>query len=62
MHYSASLVIRVGIRKATSADINPEFWPVVVETFSGRKLKKGEADRGERRVLDDTGWRKRPAS
>ena len=48
MHYSASTVIRVGIRKPTTADINPKFWHVVVETFSGRKLKKGDANRAER--------------
>ena len=54
--------ICLGIRKATSADINPEFLTVVVETFSGKKLEKGEADRGERQVCDDTGRRKKPAS
>ena len=58
IHYSALTAIRVGIGKATSVDTNPGFWPVVLETFSERKVKKGEADRAERRVRDDTGWRK----
>ena len=34
IHYSASTGIRVGVRNATTAKANPEFWPVVLETFS----------------------------
>ena len=62
IHYSASTSIRVGVGKAISVDTSPGFWPVVRETFSERKLKKGEEDRVERQVRDDTGWRKIPAS
>mgnify|MGYP007109629560 FL=1 len=62
IHYSASTRIRVGVRKAIGVDTNPGFWPVVLETFSERKVKKGEADRAERRVCDDTRWRKIPST
>ena len=62
IHYSASTSIRVGVGKAISADTNPEFWPVVLETFSERKVKKVEADFAERRVCDDTRWRKIPST
>ena len=62
IHYSALTAIRVGIGKATSVDTNPGFWPVVLETFSERKLRKGEKDRAERRVRDDIGGRKTPTS
>ena len=44
IHYSASTRIRVGVRKAIGVDTNPGFWPVVLETFSKRKVKKGEPD------------------
>ena len=47
MHYSASTAIRVDVGKATSIDRNPEFWPVVLETFSKKNLKKGEVGRLE---------------
>ena len=61
IHYSASRSIRVGIGKATIVDTNPGFWSVVLETFFERKVKKGEANRAERRVCDDTRWRKIPS-
>ena len=48
MHYSASTAIRVDVGKATSIDRNPEFWLVVLETFSGREVKKGPSDCLER--------------
>ena len=57
INYSASADIRVGEEKATSPDANPVFWLVVLETFSERKLKKGEADNAERQVREVTGWR-----
>ena len=57
-----STSIGVGVGKATNADTNPGFWPVVLETISERKVKKGEADRAERRVCDDTRWRKIPST
>ena len=62
IHYSVLTGIHVGIGRATSTHTNPGFWPMVMETFSERKLKKGEADRAERRVCNDTGWTKIPAS
>ena len=62
IHYSASTSIRVGVGKAISADTNPRFWLVVLETFSERKVKKGEADRTEWQVCDDTRWRKIPST
>ena len=36
--------------KAGNADTNPRFWPVVLETFSERRLQKGKADRTKKRV------------
>ena len=54
IHYLASTSIPMGVGKAISDDSNPGFWPVVLETISERKVKKGEADRAERRVCDDT--------
>ena len=42
--------------KAGNADTNPRFWPVVLETFSERRLKKGEVDRVEKQVCDVIGW------
>ena len=39
-----------------ASDANPGFWPVVLETFSEMKLKKGEVDRAERHVREVAGW------
>ena len=54
IHYSALAGIRVG-GKAANADTNPKFWPMVLEIFSKRRLKKGEADRAEKQVRDVIG-------
>ena len=55
IHYSALADIHVGGRVAKT-DTNPGFKPVVLETFSGGRLQKGEADRVEKRVRNVTGW------
>ena len=55
IHYSALAGIRVG-GKAANADTNPKFWPMVLEIFSKRRLKKGEVDRAEKQVCDVIGW------
>ena len=55
IHYSASASIRVG-EKAAKPDSNPGFWPVILETLSGGRLQKGEAERAEERVREVTGW------
>ena len=46
----------LGGGKATSSEADPKFWSVVLETFSGKKLKKKEANRMERRAREVTGW------
>ena len=35
---------------------NPGFWLVVLETFSGGRSQKVDADRAEKRVREITGW------
>ena len=60
IHYSASIDIHVCVGEATSVDINLGFWPVVLETFSKRKLKKGKAHREERRGKDQFRRRRVP--
>ena len=55
IHYSASVGIRVG-GKVAKLDTNPGFWPLVLETFFGGRLQKGEEDRAEKRVCEVTGW------
>ena len=32
------------------------FWPVILETLSGRKLQKEEAEHADKRVREVTGW------
>ena len=54
IHYSALADIHVGGRVAKT-DTNPGFKPVVLETFSGGRLQKGEAERAEERVREVTG-------
>ena len=54
IHYSASADIRVG-GKVDTPDTHPGFWPVVLETFSGGRLQKGEAERAEKRVCEVIG-------
>ena len=55
IHYAASADIRVG-EKVAKPDTKPEFWLVVLETFSEGRLQKREADRVEGRVHEVTGW------
>ena len=50
IHYSASAVIRVGGERGTGFGANTGFWLVILEGFSGKKLKKEETDRAEKRV------------
>ena len=55
IHYSASTGILVG-EKATKPDSNSGFWPVILETLSGGKLQKEEAEHADERVREVTGW------
>ena len=48
--------IRLGDEKITSSGKEARFWPVILESFSGKKLREKEADRVEKRVLEVTGW------
>ena len=38
------------------------FFPIILEGFFGKKVKKEEADHAETLVLEVGHWRKRPAS
>ena len=55
IHYLASAGIRVG-EKTTKPNSKSGFWPVILETLSGGRLQKGEAERAEERVCEVTGW------
>ena len=55
IHYSTSVGIHVG-EKVAKPDTKPGFWPVVLETFFGGRLQKGEASRTEERVREVKGW------
>ena len=55
VHYSASASIRIG-EKMTKTDSNSGFWPVILETLSGGRLQKEEAEHAEERVREVTGW------
>ena len=55
IYYSASASIRVA-GKVAKPDTKPGFWPVVLETFFGGRLQKGEASRTEERVREVKGW------
>ena len=55
VHYSASAGIRAGEKPAKS-DSKPGFWPVILDTISGGRLRREEAEHADERVREATGW------
>ena len=56
IHYSALVGIRVGKEKSSGSGNDAGFWPVILEGFSRKKLKKEEVDRAMRRVREVNRW------
>ena len=56
VHYSATNGIRVGKEASCRREKGVGFWSIVLENFSGLKLKKEEADQAEKHVKGVTGW------
>ena len=56
IHYSILAGICVSGEKATGSGAESGFWPLLLEGFHGKKLKKEEVNRAERRVREVTGW------
>ena len=55
VHYSTSARIRVGGGEARKTN-EAGFWLLMLEGLVGARLRKEEADRGEKRVGEVTGW------
>ena len=55
VHYSASAGIRVGGSEDRKMK-DLEFWPSVLESLSGVRLRREETGRAEQRVWEITGW------
>ena len=54
-HYLASSEIWVGSDEGRKTE-DSRFWPLVIEGLADVRLRKEEADRGEKRLREVTGW------